>query len=90
MVVFTGNDTGALSTGSASISLNAGGNAITGTLTNTSPNDARITGFGFDIGTGNLSGFTGTPNPITSPTGVNFVFVDARLGERAAVQCRRT
>jgi len=80
MVQFTGNDTGALATATASISLGAGNNSITGSLTNTSPNDARITGFGFDIGPGNLSGFTGSPNPIIAPAGVSFAFVDSPLG----------
>ena len=80
LVSFTGNTNGVLATGSASISLNAGGNVITGTLTNTSPNDARITGFAFDIGPGNLAGFTGSPNPITTPAGVNFSFEDGDLG----------
>jgi hypothetical protein len=80
MVSFTGNANGALASGSASISLDAGNNSITGTLTNTSPDDARITGFGFNIGPGNLNGFTGTPNPITTPSGVNFGFHDDDLG----------
>lgn len=80
LVTFTGNATGALATGTASITLNGSGNSITGTLTNTSPFDARITGFGFDIGPGNLAGYTGTPDPIMMPAGVNFDFRDDDLG----------
>ena len=80
IVSFTGNATGALATGTASISLDPSGNSITGTLTNTAPFDARITGFGFNIGPGNLTGYVGTPDPITSPAGVNFDFRDDDLG----------
>ena len=80
MVTFTGNATGDLSTGTAWITLDGSGNSITGTLTNTSPSDARITGFGFDIGAGNLAGFIGTPDPIIMPSGVNFDFRDDDLG----------
>lgn len=80
MVSFTGNANGVLASGSASISLDAGNNSITGTLTNTSPDDARITGFGFNIGPGNLNDFTGSPNPIVAPAGVNFGFRDDDLG----------
>jgi len=80
MVDFGGNATGPLASGSASISLGAGNNFITGTLTNTAPFDARITGFGFNIGPGNLAGFAGTPNPIVAPSGVNFGFRDDDLG----------
>ena len=80
LVSFTGNTNGAAATGTASISLDAGGNSISGTLTNTSPFDASITGFGFDIGAGNLAGFTGTPMLITTPAGVNFAFQDGDLG----------
>ena len=53
--------TGAMATGTASITLDGSGNTITGTLTNTSPFDARITGFGFDIGPGNLAGYVERP-----------------------------
>ena len=80
IVDFTGASHPTLAFGSASITLIPGGTSITGTLTNSSPFDARITGFGFDIGPGNLDGFTGTPDPITSPAGVNFAFIDGDLG----------
>ena len=80
IVSFAGTVNPSLATGTASISLNDDGNVVTGTLTNTSPNDARITGFGFNIGPGNLAGFTGSPDPITAPAGVNFFFVDEDLG----------
>lgn len=77
IVSFTGNSTGNLSSGTAALTL-SGGNTLSGTLTNTSPFDARITGFGFDIGAGNLNGFTGAN--ITSPAGVQFDFTDGDLG----------
>ena len=80
MVSFAGNTNGALATGSGMITLAAGGNSFTGSLTNTSPFDARITGFGFNIGPGNVNGFTGTANPITTPAGVDFDFTDGGLG----------
>ena len=80
IVQFSGNTNGALATGEASITLDPSGTFITGTLTNTSPFDARVTGFGFDLGAGDLSGFTGTPNPITDPAGVTFNFKDDDLG----------
>lgn len=80
MVSFVGSTNGAVATGNVSISLDAGGNSFTGTLTNTSPFDARISGFGFNIGPGNVAGFTGTPNPITAPPGVDFDFTDGALG----------
>ena len=59
MVTFAGNSTGSLATGTATISVAADGSSIFGTLTNTSPFDAHITAFGFNIGPGNLSGFDG-------------------------------
>jgi hypothetical protein len=80
IVQFSGNTNGDLATGEASITLDASGTFITGTLTNTSPFDARVTGFGFDIGPGNLGGYTGTPNPLALPAGVSFDFVDGSLG----------
>jgi hypothetical protein len=80
IVQFSGNTNGDLATGEASITLDASGTFITGTLTNTSPFDARVTGFGFDLGPGDVSGFTGSPNPITAPAGVTFNFQDDGLG----------
>ena len=71
LVSFEGNATTNLATGMASISLS--GNTLTGTLTNTSPYDARIMGFGFDIGAGNINGFTGSAN-------AGFFFSDADFG----------
>lgn len=68
---FEGNATDNLATGSASISLV--GNTLTGSLTNTSPYDARVMGFGFDIGAGNLNGFTGSAN-------AGFLFSDDDFG----------
>lgn len=80
IVQFSGNTNGDLATGTASITLDASGTFITGTLTNTAPFDARVTGFGFDLGPGDISGFSGTPNPITLPGGAAFNFKDDDLG----------
>ncbi len=71
IISFEGNATDNLATGSASISL--AGNMLTGTITNTSPHDARIMGFGFDVGAGNLNGFTGSANS-------GFLFSDDDFG----------
>jgi len=60
LVNFEGNATVNLATGSATITLS--GNTLTGTLTNTSPYDARVMGFGFDLGAGNIDGYTGSAN----------------------------
>ena len=73
IVSFEGNSTVGLATGTATIDF-AGGNTFTGTITNTSPDDARLTGFGFDLGAGNLSGFSGSSN------NANFQFTDADAG----------
>lgn len=81
MVEFKGNSTGSLATGTATISLAADGSSIFGTLTNTSPFDAHITAFGFNIGLGNLNGFAGAP--ITDPGDVDFHFEDGALGNVA-------
>ena len=75
IVVFTGNSTGTLATGTATISVAADGNSISGTLTNTSPFDARITAFGFDLGAGLVS-----TDWITQPDGADFSFQSAALG----------
>lgn len=80
LVDFSGVGNGSLANGSAIITLAADGNSITGSLTNTSPFDARITAFGFELAPGNLNGFSGTPDPITDPTGVDFAFGDGDLG----------
>lgn len=71
IVPFSGNLTGSLAQGSLSIVLS--GNSLTGTLTNTSPVDARVMGFGFDLAGGNLNGFTGSAN-------AGFVFSDGNFG----------
>ncbi|MET0624271.1 MAG: cistern family PEP-CTERM protein [Pyrinomonadaceae bacterium] len=53
-----GNSTGSLSTATVSSSFNDATNTYTFTITNTSPFDARITGIGFDLGAGNINGFS--------------------------------
>src|SRR5688572_19028701 len=80
MVTFTGNATGDLSTGTAWITLDGRGNSITGTLTNTSPSDARITYFLFDRGTRSLASFIVRPDPVTMPSGVILHFRNDVLG----------
>jgi hypothetical protein len=80
IVDFSGVTNGSLASGTASITLDAGGTFITGTVTNTAPFDARLTGFGFDLFGGDPSGYTGSPNPITLPAGVTFNFQDDGLG----------
>ncbi|MET0645242.1 MAG: cistern family PEP-CTERM protein [Pyrinomonadaceae bacterium] len=73
VVPITGNSTGNLSTGTVSVSFNDLTNTFTFTVTNTSPFDARITGLGFDIGAGNINGFTGA-------NVAGFTFSDGNLG----------
>ena len=73
LVDFSGTSTGSMSTGTALINY-SGGPSFTGTITNTSPFQASLTGLGFDLGAGNLSGFSGTS------TNSNFVFTDGDLG----------
>ena len=60
VVSFEGNGTVNQATGTATINYAAGSILATSSITNTSPFDARITGFGFDIGAGDLDGFSGT------------------------------
>lgn len=81
MVEFKGNSTGSLATGTASVTLAADGGSIFGTLTNTSPFDAQITAFGFNIGLGNINGFAGAP--ITDPGDAAFKFEDGAVGNVA-------
>ncbi len=69
----TGNSTGNQSTGTVRVSFNDATNNFTFTVTNTSPFDARITGVGFDIGAGNINGFTGA-------NVAGFTFSDGNLG----------
>jgi hypothetical protein len=80
LVQFSGDTHGSLATGTVLITVAGDGNSFTGVITNTAPFDARITGFGFDVGAGDLDGYTGTPNPIVIPAGVDFVFEDDGLG----------
>jgi PEP-CTERM motif len=72
-VVVTGNSTGSLSTATVTCSFNDATNTFTFTITNTSPFDARVTGIGFDIGPGNISGFSGA-------NVAGFTFRDGNLG----------
>jgi hypothetical protein len=73
IVPITGNSTGNQSTGTVRVSFNDVTNNFTFTITNTSPFDARITGIGFDIASGNANGFTGT-------NVAGFTFSDGNLG----------
>lgn len=83
-IQIVGNTNPTLATATVTCTFNAQTNTLTLTIVNTSPFDARITGFGFDLPpTGNasasgLNGFTG--NVTFQPAGVNFTFSDADLG----------
>ncbi len=68
-----GNSTGSLSTATVNVSFNDATNTFTFTITNTSPFDARVTGIGFDLGAGNINGFT-------SANVAGFTFSDGNLG----------
>lgn len=68
-----GNSTGSLSTATVSSSFNDATNTYTFTITNTSPFDARITGIGFDLGAGNINGFSAS-------NVAGFTFSDGDLG----------
>lgn len=72
-VQIVGNSTGSLSTATVNCVFNSSTNTFTFTVTNTSPFDARITGIGFDIGSGNVNGFTGG-------NVAGFTFSDGDLG----------
>jgi hypothetical protein len=71
LINFEGTTNGSMATGTGSITLS--GDTLTGSLTNTSPYDARIMGFGFDIGPGNLDGYTGSAT-------MGFLFSDDDFG----------
>lgn len=71
-----GNSTGNLSTATISSSFNDATNTYTFTITNTSQFDARITGIGFDIGAGNINGFTAS-------NVAGFTFSDGNFGNVA-------
>ncbi|HEX5708419.1 MAG TPA: cistern family PEP-CTERM protein [Pyrinomonadaceae bacterium] len=72
-IQIVGNSTGSLSTATVNCVFNSATNTFTFTVTNTSPFDARITGIGFDIGPGNISGFSGG-------NVAGFTFSDGNLG----------
>lgn len=80
IVDFSGTNTGSMAAGTATITVAGDGNSFTGIIENAAPFDARITGFGFDLGSGDLDGYTGTPNPIEDPANVAFDFEDDGLG----------
>jgi hypothetical protein len=73
LINFEGNATTNLAMGTGEITLSADGTTLTGFLTNTSPFDARIMSFGFDVGSGNLNGYTGSAD-------MGFVFSDSDFG----------
>lgn len=83
-VQIIGNTTPTSATATVTCSFNAQTNTFTFTITNTSPFDARITGIGFDlppVGNGSTSGVNGFTGSVDfEPTGVNFDFSDAALG----------
>ena len=73
-----GATNGGLATATVTCTFNSQTNTFTFTINNTSPNDARITGIGFDIGASNINGFSG--NVVFQPAGVGFSFSDGNLG----------
>lgn len=78
IVDFTGNTNGSLASGTITLDLAADQLSFTASMTNTSPFNAVLTGFGFDLGSSLL--YSGSPDPITNPAGVNFDFTDGDLG----------
>ncbi|HYN84765.1 MAG TPA: hypothetical protein VER32_05910, partial [Pyrinomonadaceae bacterium] len=72
-VQIIGNSTGGLATATVTCAFDSATNTFTFTVTNTSPFDARITGIGFDIGPGNINGFSGA-------NVAGFTFSDGDLG----------
>ncbi|MBV9924122.1 MAG: PEP-CTERM sorting domain-containing protein [Acidobacteria bacterium] len=72
-----GNSTGNLSTAVVNTSYNAATQTFTFTITNTSPFAATVSGVGFDIGAGNINGFTGS---VTNLSDTDFTFRDTDLG----------
>ena len=83
-ITIIGNTNGLLATATVTCEFNAQTNTFTLTINNTSQFDARITGIGFDLppaGNASASGLNGfTGNVVFQPTGVDFVFSDAALG----------
>ena len=71
--IVIGNANGALATATVDCTFDDATNTFTFTVTNTSPFDARITGVGFDLGPGNVNGFSG------ADVGA-FAFEDGDLG----------
>ena len=80
-VQIIGNATGSLATATVNCAFNSQTNTFIFTITNTSPFDARITGIGFDLisgdfssnGSSGLNGFSGANN-------AGFIFGDGALG----------
>ena len=80
-VAIVGNSTGSQSTATVNCTFNAATNTFTFTITNTSPFDARITGIGFDLASGDFSG-NNSPgaNGFSSSNVAGFTFRDGALG----------
>ena len=70
-----GNSTGNLSTATVNCSYNSATRTFTFTVTNTSPFDARITGVGLELGSGDIDDFDGS-----ATLGSGFTFKDNDLG----------
>lgn len=79
-VFVVGSQTGSLATATVNCTFNAQTNTLTFTVLNTSPNNATITGIGFDIGPGNINGFTGSQTSATPAGSSSFSFTDAAVG----------
>jgi hypothetical protein len=80
-VTIVGNSTGSLATASINCTFDSGTNTLTFTITNSSPFDARVTGIGFDLVTGDFSGNSSSGlNPFSGANNAGFTFRDSALG----------
>jgi hypothetical protein len=74
LISFSGITNGDMATGELFLTFE--GDTLVGTITNTSPDDARIMGFGFDIAVGDADGFEGEAD-------MGFLFSDDDFGNVA-------
>jgi hypothetical protein len=82
-VAIIGNETGSLATATVNCTFNSTTNTFTFTIQNTSPFDARITGVGFDLHPGDVSGNLNQASGLEDFSGVdvgNFTFRNDALG----------
>ena len=80
-LTIVGNTSGGLATATVSCSFDPGTNQFTFTITNTSQFDARITGIGFDLASGDFTNNTSSGlNGFAGTSVVGFTFRDTALG----------